>query len=71
MKNIEMFIDEGGDVSIGPLGQIPCVAAAADHHNTVAMLARRDGERVAALLRRLDKAIAAFYANGTTTDEIN
>lgn len=71
LKNIELFIDEGGEITIGPIGPVPCGALAADHHNAVAMLARRDGETLAALLKRLDKAIGAFHANGTTTDEIN
>jgi hypothetical protein len=35
------------------------------------MLARRDGETLNALLKRLDKAIAKFNETGETTDEIN
>ncbi|MNL81922.1 hypothetical protein D3C87_2091660 [compost metagenome] len=35
------------------------------------MLVRREGETLNALLKRLDKAIAQFYENGETTDEIN
>jgi hypothetical protein len=71
LKNIELFIDEGGEITIGPIGPVPCGASAADHHNAVAMLARRDGETLAALLKRLDKAIGVFYVDGRTTDEIN
>ena len=71
MKNIETFIDEGGEISIGRIGPVACGAAAADHHNTVAMLARRQDETLSALLKRLDKAIARFYCDGKVTDEIN
>ena len=35
------------------------------------MLARRDGETLDALLKRLDRAIARFYDTGETIDEIN
>jgi short subunit dehydrogenase-like uncharacterized protein len=71
MKNIETLIDDGGDINIGPVGRIGCVASASDGHNAVAMLARRDGESLNALLKRLDKAIAKFEEIGDTTDEIN
>jgi len=37
----------------------------------LAMLARRDGETLNALLKRLDRAIARYYQDGETTDEIN
>jgi len=35
------------------------------------MLARREGESLNALLKRLDKALASFYADNVFTDEIN
>ena len=66
-KNIETLLDDGGDITIGPVGPISCAATAADHHNTRAMLVRRDGETLNALLKRLDRAIGHYYA----TDEIN
>jgi hypothetical protein len=47
------------------------LTAYADGHNALAMLVRRDGETLNALLKRLDKAIAKFYDSGETTDEIN
>lgn len=71
MKNIEQFVDEGGEITIGRIGPVECGAAAADHHNAVAMLAREPNETLAMLLKRLDKAIARFYKDGKTTDEIN
>jgi hypothetical protein len=43
---------------------IECTATAADGHNSVAMLVRREGETLAALLQRLENAIAQFYDDG-------
>jgi len=71
VKNIEALIDDGGDITVGPIGPIECAATAADGHSALAMLVRRDGETLNALLNRLDKAIARFYETGETTDEIN
>ncbi|ODV09031.1 MAG: hypothetical protein ABT20_11505 [Rubrivivax sp. SCN 70-15] len=71
MKNIETLIEDGGDITVGAIGPIECAATAADGHNALAMLVRRDGETLNALLRRLDRAIARYYDTGETTDEIN
>ncbi|WP_088138651.1 hypothetical protein [Achromobacter xylosoxidans] len=71
MKNIEALIDEGGHISIGALETYECVAVASDHHNSLAMLVRRDGETLAALVKRLDKAIALAWSDEVFTDEVN
>lgn len=71
MKNIETLVDEGGDISIGPVPPFECVAAASDGPNCLAMLVRRDGESLSALLRRLDKAIALAWSDDQFTDEVN
>ena len=71
MKNIEALIEDGGDITIGKLGVIDCAATAADGHNALAMLVRRDGETISALLKRLDKAIGRYYETDEPTDEIN
>ena len=71
MKNIESFIDEGGEITIGPIGPVSCGAAAADNDVCPVMLARRQGETLDALLKRLDKALARFYSDNVFTDEIN
>jgi hypothetical protein len=34
-------------------------------------LVGREGESLNGLLKRLDKAIARYYENGETTDEVN
>jgi len=71
MKNIEALIADGGDITIGALHPIECTATASDGHNAIAMLARRDGETLNALLKRLDRAIGRFYDHDEFTDEIN
>ena len=71
MNNIEALIADGGEITVGPIGPIECAATAADGHNALAMLVRRDGETLNALLKRLDKAIARYFDTGETTDEIN
>lgn len=71
MKNIEALIEEGGDITLGAIGPIECAATAADGHNALAMLLRRDGESLNALLKRLDRAIATYFDTGETIDEIN
>jgi len=71
MKYIEALIDDGGDITIGRIAGIECAATAADCHNALARLARRDGETLNALLKCLDKAIGRYYDTGETTEEIN
>jgi hypothetical protein len=71
MKNIDTLIADGGDITIGAVYPIECAATAADSHNTVAMLARRENETLNALLKRLDKAIGKFYADNEIIDEVN
>ena len=71
MKNIEALIDDGGEITIGRIHGIDCAATAADGHNAVAMLVRRDGETLGALLKRLDRAIGTYYDDGEAVDEVN
>lgn len=70
MKNIEDLIEDGGEVTIGAEDGHRCVATAADAHNVVAMLVRRDGETLDALLKRLDRAIGKYFDNGEIEDEV-
>ena len=51
MKHLEVLIEDGGTISIGPIGAAPCAAAAADVHNAIAMIVRNEGETLGALLR--------------------
>ena len=71
LANIAMLVDEGGQITVGALRPIPCVAVANNEHDTVAMLRRRPEESVLQLLERLDQAIATVAATGRRIDEIN
>lgn len=66
MKNIEELLQDGGSDSIEPKDDIPCVACAADIHNTIALLIRRNGESLAypvpVHLRGLEQGAAALLA---------
>lgn len=49
MNNIETLIEGGGDITVGGIRNIECAATAADGHNALAMLVRREGETLNAL----------------------
>ena len=70
-KNIEALIEEGGEITLGALPPHECAATAADGNNCLAMLVRRDGEGLNALLKRLDKAIGLVWSNDVFIDEVN
>jgi hypothetical protein len=71
VKNIEALISDGGEITVGALTPFDCVASAADESNCLAMLVRRDGETLGALLKRLDKAIGLAWSDDVFTDEVN
>ncbi|MGB7547619.1 MAG: hypothetical protein WBM14_07715 [Terracidiphilus sp.] len=71
LPNIEQLVDGEGQITIGAIHPLRCVAIANDGHNSLAMLVRRDGETMAQLLVRLDAAIAKAYDEDTFTDEVN
>lgn len=71
LPNIEELVDGEGQITIGTLYPIRCVAIANDGHNSLAMLVRREGETLAQLLTRLDAAIAKAYNEDKFTDEVN
>lgn len=60
-----------GEITVGVLEPVGCVAIACDDGNTLAMLARRKEETLLQLLTRLDQAIAKAYTEDISTDEIN
>ena len=60
-----------GEITIGVLPPVGCVAIATDGHNTLAMLKRRRAETLAQLLARLDQAIGKALTEDVYTDEIN
>jgi hypothetical protein len=69
--HLTQFIDNGGQISIGQIHPIPCVAIANDDHNCLAMLKRRPNETLYQLLTRLDAAIAGALNEKLYIDEIN
>ena len=71
MKNIEALIADGGDITLGALTPHECAATAADGSNALAMLVRREGESLNALLKRLDKAIGLAWSEDLFIDEVN
>ena len=62
---------EDGEITVGVLHPVGCVAVASDGDTTLAMLLRRKGEALGQLLTRLDLAIAKAYNEDIFTDEIN
>ena len=70
LPNIAELIEDG-DITIGRLRPIGCVATAADEDCTYAMLVRRRGESLLQFLVRLDQAIDKAFTLGIVTDEIN
>jgi hypothetical protein len=60
-----------GEITVGALRPMGCVATATDEHNCLAMLVRRRGETLAQLLARLDLAIHKALTEDVYTDEIN
>jgi hypothetical protein len=60
-----------GQITLGNVRRVGCVAVAHDGRQTVSMLLRREGETVTELLTRLDLAIAKAFTEGTRTDEVN
>ena len=70
LPNIAELIQDG-EITIGRLRPIGCVATAADEDCTYAMLVRRRGESLLQLLVRLDQAIDQALTLGIFTDEIN
>lgn len=70
LPNIAELIDYG-EITIGNLRPVGCVATAVDQDCTYAMLVRRHGETLGQLLTRLDQAIHKAFTEQIFTDEIN
>ena len=60
-----------GEITVGVVEPVGCVATAVDGSNCLAMLVRRDGETLAQLLTRLDLAVGLAFAEDIFTDEVN
>ncbi len=70
LPNIAELIDYG-QITVGVMEPVGCVAVASEDDNTLAMLQRRKGETLLQLLARLDQAIDKALTLGIFTDEIN
>jgi hypothetical protein len=72
LDHIAALVEGGGEITLGQLDAIgKCVATATDDAQCLAMLVRRKGESLDALMQRLDAAIADAYENERFTDEVN
>jgi hypothetical protein len=71
LPNITALIDNGGDITVGALPPIRCVATACAEYGCLAMLQRRPRESLQHLLERLDAAIELAETEETVIDEIN
>ena len=72
LNNIVALVEGGGEITLGHLDAIgKCIATATDDAQCLAMLVRRKGESLDALLQRLDAAIADAYNKDHFTDEVN
>lgn len=71
LENIEALIDSDGQVTLGYMRPVGCVAVANDESNALAMLRRRPGESLTALLERLDQAIENALEYDEYIDEVN
>ena len=70
LPNIAELMDYG-QITLGMMESVGCVAVAADDDYPLAMLRRRKGETLLELLTRLDQAIDKAETLGIFTDEIN
>jgi hypothetical protein len=68
---LQELIDNEGQVTLGYVDPIPCVAVASNSHDMLAALKRKRGESLIDLLNRLDTAVALSEEDGSTVDEIN
>jgi hypothetical protein len=71
LSNIEGLIECDGQINVGYINPVGCVAVANDEHNTLAMLKRRPEESFMDLLKRLDHAIECAIEHEEYIDEIN
>jgi hypothetical protein len=70
LPHIEDFINYG-QIVVGIMQPVGCVAVAGEGKQSVAMLRRREGESLKELLGRLDLAIGRAMVDDVFTDEVN
>jgi hypothetical protein len=70
LSNIAELIRHG-QITVGVIRPMGCVAIANDAHQSLAMLVRRKGESLPQLLERLDLAVGKALHEEIYMDEIN
>ena len=70
LSNIAELIRHG-QITVGVIRPMGCVAIANDAHQSLAMLVRHKGESLPQLLERLDQAVGKALNEDIYTDEIN
>lgn len=70
LPNLASFIEDG-EITVGIVYPVGCVATAADEHASIAMLVRRKNETLTELLTRLNYAIGLALTENIFTDEVN
>lgn len=70
LPNLARFLKDG-EITVGIVDPVGCVATAADEHASIAMLVRRKNETLTQLLTRLDYAIGLALTEDIFTDEVN
>ncbi len=68
---IEDLMDCDGQITLGKMAPVGCIAVANNEAGTLAMLKRRPGESFTALLKRLDQAIERAIEYDEYLDEVN
>ena len=70
LPHLAGFIEDG-EITIGIVYPVGCVAMATEEHASVAMLIRRKNETLTQLLTPLDHAIGLALTEDIFTDEVN
>jgi len=70
-SGIESLVHDGGEITVGPMGDVGRSTLATDGYDAVAMLVRRPGESLANLPTRRDDAVRLAMEEETYTDEID
>lgn len=71
LRYVESLLDGNGDITLGRVASIKCVATACDEDMQLAMLVRRERESLVQLLTRLNTAIELAYERQQFIDEVN
>ena len=71
LEHLNALIQTEGQITLGLMRPVGCVAIANDDHTCLAMLRKRKDETLHQLLIRLDAAIGKAWDEGEFADEIN